>query len=137
MKTILSDLDALLSSSYFAIDSITYERSDHRCVVLASDLSNRYAIVFDDVIAFRMMDEREMADFSSSNTEIRVRIDGAVLQKVEAGGWQGTDEHIRLGIENGYLRRTPTHVAEYLLLTGYECLNIISQPPVVTIMALK
>ena len=61
----------------------------------------------------------------------------AALQKVESGGWQGTDDHIRTGIEDGYFRRTPAMVAEYIMTSGYECLNIISQVPVVTSVALS
>ncbi|WCE05829.1 hypothetical protein [Pseudoxanthomonas sp. JBR18] len=137
MKTVLSDLDVLVTSSYVSLDSIFYESKTNRCTVLASDSHTRYQLIFDDTIAFRMMDEREMYEFWSSNIEMVTSIEGAALQKVEAGGWQGADDHIRSSIEDGFFCRTPGRVAEYLMVTGYECLNIISLQPLVTAVALQ
>lgn len=134
MKTVLTDLDVLVATGYLSIDSICYESRSNLCTVIASDARHSYRIIFDDAIAFRMMDERELGEFYSGSIEEAHHIDGAAISKVESGGWQGTDEHISSSLQDGFFNRTPVNVAEYIMATDYECLNIISLAPTVTVI---
>lgn len=128
MKTLLTSHPSLIiPAGYRAITEITYKSANRECHLALCQGERTYLIVFPDTVAFRVMDEREMGEFWSDNVEYSSFIQGSVIFRVEAGGWRGKESHLDAGIEDGYFGNG--EVAEYVVTSHYECLNIISASP--------
>ncbi|MFJ3057218.1 hypothetical protein [Herbaspirillum sp. NPDC087042] len=128
MKTILiSHPTLIVPEGYLEITDITYSSSKRECHLALCHGERNYLIVFPDTVAFRVMDEREMGEFWSCNIEYASFTQGSVIFQVEAGGWRGQDSHLDNGIQHGYFGNGK--VAEYVVTSHYECLNIISASP--------
>jgi len=133
MKVVLRDLpDTAVGGEYYVIERVVHTRISCTVHLLAHPSGQQIEIVFKGIIGLKVLDERDFGQFWRANLDTPDASFTGLVKQVLSGGWLQEEEIRSSHIPTGFYGE----VAEYLVSSDYECVNVLcTEYPVVRVIS--